>query len=304
LYHYDEPFREIQASEKHIIVLDSTGVFWLLSFQHFFNPKESIQLQNKTKFFEGTRDDTCFFEYPFVSFANPYKPITLMLIDVQTRKDLFKENKIQIPEVCYPRLINREYFAVECETYDETAEFWFFQLSNLTKTPFKIQVPEISRCYVGRNMCFIVPDESTKSTTIDCYFFDSGKKNTISVPSLSVYSINKLFVFSQSRNNLTEFYRWNSNYTNLTFMKTTQDSCDHYYIDCFYQSLPFIAFCSYLTQDGFKRIRIYSNKDGKEVAEIPLPKNYDYLVGDRKSRIYYRLEENNEFYLHIIDFAD
>jgi len=73
-------------------------------------------------------------------------------------------------------------------------------------------------------------------------------------------------------------------------------------VDCFDPYLPFFAFSSGSPQKS-TTIWIYS-KNGKQVAEISLPKEHSWLRGDRKSRIYSRLEENNKFYLHIIDFAD
>jgi hypothetical protein len=98
LYHYNETIRNIYASEQHIVIKDSSNVYWLLNFQHSFtSTKESLQLENKTKLFDGNLNGWCLFEYPFLSFANTQATVAPMLIDVRTGIDLLNKNKIQIP---------------------------------------------------------------------------------------------------------------------------------------------------------------------------------------------------------------
>jgi len=298
LYHFNESFQSVKFSDDYLVVKDSAFVFWLLSFQHSFSPKESIQLQNKTKIFEGTSYGYCLFEYPFLVNYGNFNPI---LIDVLSGKDLLKENKIQIPDGSHSHIFTREYYAIECPKDEKPDEIWVFQISNLTKTPLKIQVPLYYHDFFDGNMYFVSSMVSETLEKIDCYFLDSGKKTTTPILSFNVNLINKRFIIGRTNNKSTEIYRWNSDYTNLTLLETIQD-CYSLKIDCFHSTLPFFAFVSIF--DSTWKIHVFAKKNGKQVAEISVPKKDSKQIGDEKSRIYSQLKENNTYYLYIIDFAN
>jgi len=312
LYHFNESFEHIYVSKDHIVVKDPAFIYWLLSFQHSFTPKESIQLLNKTKLFEGSVHDYCLFESPFISFLNFTNIYTPVLIDVLSGKDLLKENNIEIPDGFSSRSLTREYFTIERPKDDRSYEIWIFQLSNLTKPPLKILTPEYPSVFFDGNMYFVAFKLDEKETRIDCYFHNSGKKTSAFIPfSHHVDSINMNVVCSRKikefkidwllKNKSIEIYLWNSDYTSLTLWKSI-DNLHVHILDCFHSCLSLVALWSF-QENSFTKISIYS-KSRKQVSEISLPEGFSRLIGDQKSRIYSRCVVNNEFYLCVFDFAN
>jgi len=301
LYYYNQSFEKIDTFEDRIIIEDSNFVCWLLSFQCFFNSKEHLQLQNKTKIFEKTeRYQAHIIKTPFISFSER-KAEDSVLIDIRTGKDILKENDVDIQKGSFLLHSYQNYLVFSKKTYKFPSELCIFKSPNLKKPIYKIESHGIG--FYDQNMCFIRSKTERNSPKFDCYDLDSGKKTSVFVPSSNIQLINKNFFIIGVQYNLYSIYLWNSDYTSLRLLKSIDKCYRFYLLECFYSSLPFYTFMRTHDENERHTIWIHSKKNESEIIKIILPKKHDVVKGDKKSRIFSRIEKNNKFYLHVIDFG-
>lgn len=303
LYSWNTPFKKLQYYENKIFILDVPYGVIVLNFPPLIEekkepPKKSLVIQLKPPPQAQKPSAWKHGAYmPFIVFPSVEIPNSLVVMDLRNSKDNIDQKKFQFPEAFIFRILNQRYLSVK--TLKNKPQDLLYDLYDLTKPPLLFPCNNYLRRFMTKEKCFIAMDDD-HSIIIRCFDLKSGMMNDVTIPNIksacSVICITDIALVIKIKENLFKIYHWNRDYSGLTLLTKVPESFTYYHIDWFHPSIPFFSIFNHF-EDHSIRFWIYSKKTQEKVAEISLESNHVAITGDRKSRIYSKLRENDKVYL-------
>jgi len=292
LYHYEGQFIIMKASKGFIILRDYNYNFWLLTFRHSYEPKESIVLEKTTKIIMG---ETYFrFEYPYFIVGSDIETKFPILINVETGSKLITRETFTSYN-CQNQHLSQDYCIYVCQDHLASPYYFLvFKISNPKVLHLKIDVPNYTNSSLDNNMLFITFDAKEDYKTIWSFNLETKEKTVVEAKG-HINLIDKLLI---TMGDLVsrDVYVWNSNYTELKRIEVHEFKVLNYYDRLkFNASLPFILLI------GENGIQIYFS-NWKIACKIP-HQTYKDIKTDDDSTIYFLDYEDHHYYLISYDFS-
>jgi len=290
---------EMELSENHLLIEDSEESFWLLSFEHTIDPKESVKLVDKRKVYQNFGDELSFIELSYPYMLNGFYSV----LDLRTMQNIFEKKEIEKPKEFKNVSLSDNFLCIKIGRKPRK-EFWFYNIKNLDQSPFKIiREDKIKITYKLRENNFFIGREEDSITFIDCYNLTTRKKTTTSVSKTGLFEIHSEYVLFEDYPDRLDYYIWNSDYTKLLFYQFS-DKID-YQIHSFHSSIPFIMF---YTEPN--KLFVYSKKTREKILSITFEDKRPTILGDQLSKVYlctsslYKtISGKKDTYIRILDFS-
>jgi len=294
LYEHKESIQKLDFSGNHMIIEDTEGTFFLLTFEHITQPKESVRLISKTKVYENEDLNDYEFCYPFLLIS--YN----ILIDLRTNKDIVKEHKSLFPKEFTISSINENYMYLEYEEDEELKQYWIYDMNNLKEKSI-VKTNDIDydgvTCLDG-NKFFYVEDRG-KVTFVNCYHLSKHTKTTCLIKREDVYEVDSTFICFKKRSGSYDVYKWNDDHTQVMFY--IEISPYSFKVNAFHNLFPCYTF--FHGNGAGIKLSIHSKRDAKKLLEIPFTKKHSLITGDSDKRIFARKIVNKSMYLCVFDFS-
>jgi len=298
LYNWDGGLNNYECSENSIIFQRPDYSYRIMTFKHSLIPREEIKCIEE-KCILSCDYSSCFeFKYPFFAIHEVEKD--LKLFDVQSGKDMIKENGIvlQRSQEFKRFTLSKQYLVILEYKSSIVKSLLVFKTLYMNEKPYEITTYEYSDFYLSNNMLFIYyPSFCEHSITIECHDLNTRKVTNIDVPHLHIRSIDHSFINAFASGIFIRIYEWNSNFTKLRTLIDLDPGKN--LLECFTKLLPFYVLSE--IENGLFILRVYSKIDKKMLIECKVIHNVDFIT-DGISKIYYRYYSGGEPMIGIIDF--